>query len=242
MFGARTRLAGCAIGAAFAIVACGDDTLEPGFESLGGDASGANGGGGAAGNEAAGGATTGSATTGSATTGSGEASSSSSSTGGAGSGGSGVGGGASCDTGSLEPNDTEQEATNLGTMSDCDDQAASVGSSLDGFGDVDWFEYLGADASTLCSVDPGVTITSSHELEICLFFQCVDGTAPDFGCPSTTTPTDSPEGRPGCCSGAPFEFALTCGSSAFNADDARVFVRIAPKTNLCTTYSLEYDY
>jgi hypothetical protein len=237
---ARHGLASAFPALAFALLACGSEPPPAGFEPLGG-AGGSGGDGGAASASSSSNASTADSPSSTA-----EGTSSAGGAGGAGSTASATSStstGPTCDdTGPGEPNDTEQEAVDLGTIGDCDDQADTVSGVLTGFSDVDWYKYLGADASSFCTVDPGRALTSANAVTLCKFIQCADGSAPSFDCPTGTTAASSPEGRPGCCGQAGFELDLTCGSSAFNADDATIFLRIEPEVGLCTSYSLTYDF
>ena len=213
--------------------ACSDDPPDPGFED----------GEGGAGGEAQ--ATTGTnatsvttgttATTGPTATSSAATSTSTSST--------------TTSTGSLgcndlgvgEPNNTESTAHDLGTIGDSDSEGGSVSGMVAGPMDVDWYKYLGED-NFGSVVDPTRTLSSSHPVRICKFFQCLDNAANDFSCPNGTTDATSPDGRPGCCGTAGFDVSLSCGSSSLNSDDAWVYIRIDSQQNQCVTYTLGYHY
>jgi len=240
---ARTGSAMACPALALALLACGSEPPPAGFEPLGG-AGGSGGDGGAVSSVSSSSASTSESAT---STSNGATSTTTSATSAGGAGGadatSSTSTGPACDdTGPGEPNDTEQQAVDLGTIGDCDDLAETVSGVLTGFSDVDWYKFLGADASAFCAVDPGRTLTSGNAVTLCKFVQCTDGSAANFDCPNGTTAATSPEGRPGCCGQAGFELDLTCGSSPFNADDAMIYLRIEPEVALCTAYSITYDF
>lgn len=136
-----------------------------------------------------------------------------------------------------EPNDTLGQAAYLGTIDDCDSSAMSFSGVL-GDGDVDWFEYDGADVS-FCSVNPSRTITADAQVRLCKYPTCVQGT-PEYTCPAGSSP-DSTGGLNGCCSTGEVSFGFGCTGTI--SDDAIVYLRIdKPSGFSCVSYSVSFHY
>ncbi len=151
--------------------------------------------------------------------------------------------GSTCNDNGAEPNETEQQAWNLGNISDDDGDQDSVSGVVDGAFDPDWFKYHGADES-FTVVDPTRSLTASAPIRLCKFIDCDNGEEANFSCPSATQSASSPDGRPGCCSMGGFAIDdLVCGGSQFNSDDATVFIRIDnPANTPCVSYTLTYHF
>lgn len=214
------------------IVACSGETPPPGFEPVGGNTGdgGAGDGGNPSANTSTGNVTSSNTATNSVTSTS-TATSSVTSTG---------TGGLMCNQDG-EPNDSESEAEDLGTQSDCNDEEQVTG-VLQGVGDEDWFKYSGADEFGInCSVNPIRSVSASDPVRFCKYVQCLDEEA-DFECPDGTTDATSPDGRAGCCSTQGFQLDFICGSSSVNDDSAWVYMSIETQTNECVTYTISYDF
>lgn len=153
-------------------------------------------------------------------------------------GAGGSSGGPGCSPDDNESNDTEQSATALGQITDCDRSGAMVSGTLDDSSDVDWYRFSGSD-EFLCVVDPTRVLSSDGGLRLCKFVECT-GAATDLLCPLGTSPETSPEGRVGCCSSAGFSLpTLDCPSED---DDATVYLRIDQAAGDCVDYSVAYHY
>ncbi len=147
------------------------------------------------------------------------------------------------DTGVGEPNDTEGQAHDLGTIDDKDlgEKWPSVCGVLAGAKDVDWFVYRGRNSSSGI-VDPHRKFVANAGLSVCAFFKC-DVPAASFECPAGTTKATSPGGLPGCCGDKPFTVDLKCADGKQGEPNARVFVRVQQKGAAeCTPYALQYHY
>ncbi len=231
---ARWGLFACALAATIAcsaIAACGGEAPKPGFQDFGG-----SGGTGTAGHTTTTSQTGAMASATQASVTSTVASSSSAST-------TSTTGSGCVDTGPGEPNDSEVNAYDLGTIGDCDNMGDMVSGVLSGASDLDWYKFHGVDASSFCSVDPARTLTSSGSVRICKFIQCDGSESDNFSCPGGTTAANSPDGRPGCCSTGDMDISLTCGSSQLNADNAMVFIRVDnPQSLPCPNYTVAYHY
>lgn len=151
--------------------------------------------------------------------------------------------GDSCVDNGAEPNQNEQQAWNLGNISDDDDDEDSINGVVDGPFDPDWYKYHGADQS-LTVVDPSRTLTTTGPIRLCKFVDCDNGEQANFTCPAGAQSATSPDGRPGCCSGGGFTIDdLVCGGSQFNSDDATIFIRIDnPMATPCPSYTLKYHF
>lgn len=156
------------------------------------------------------------------------------STGGA--GGAGTGGAPSCDDGPGEPNDTIDEAFDLGSIEDCDDQSKVVLAVLADQNDVDWYRYAGSDAFG-CVVDPTRGLSATGTLRLCAFFECANG-GPAVDCPDGTTQATA-GALPGCCGDAAFAAGLDCSGSD---DAANVYIRVDHAGDTCEPYMITYHY
>lgn len=217
---------------------CGDSSsVGQTFQSLGGSGGNSTGGqGGAGAGASSGGSTTSSSTSDTSTGGSTTTSSS--------------GGSTTTDTGTecmngdkeKEPNDTESEAQDLGTINDKDSNGESISGVIAGAGDVDWFKYSGED-DFLYSVDPTREFLSNgFDLRICKFIQCTENAVPEFGdCPGATTAETSPGGRPGCCGTSGFTLDFDC--SGTTNDSATVYIRVDSSAGEeCAPYTVNYHF
>ncbi|MFO0616105.1 MAG: hypothetical protein U0414_26155 [Polyangiaceae bacterium] len=224
----RRVFAASLVTALFATAACDGSTKPPGFQQIGGAGSTST-------TEAASSVsvthaasvTVSVGTTGSASSGNAVSSSS----------------GDNCLDNGAEPNQTEQEAWNLGNISDDDNDQDSISGVADGAFDPDWYRFHGAD-TTFKVVDPTRSLVASAPVRLCKFFDCDNGEQASFTCPSGTTSASSPDGRPGCCSMGGFTISdFQCGGSTLNSDDAIVYIRIDnPDNNPCPSYTLTYHY
>ena len=144
-----------------------------------------------------------------------------------------------CGVDIYEPNNTEDDAADLGEINDNDDNAVTITAVLED-GDVDWFTYLGTD-SALYSVNPARSLTTAGALRMCKFVECTnDLFSTEVTCPEGTVAADSPEGRPGCCGDDSFEIELNC--LGVLDDEAQVYIRFDQGLGDCTQYTLEYHY
>lgn len=142
------------------------------------------------------------------------------------------------DTGA-EPNETESEAKNLGTIDDCDGSGDSVSGVLNGPDDVDWYRYDGQDAFG-CVVGPTRSVTFMMPARICKYVQCSGGGDPTVTCPAGTTGDTSPGGRPGCCASDGFEIDIDCPGVD---DNTTTYIRIDnPNGGECIPYTVAYHY
>lgn len=141
-----------------------------------------------------------------------------------------------------EPNNSEATAKNLGVYSDCDDFDQPISGVLNGPDDEDWFKYEGLDEFGFgCTVYAAREIDFMSPARVCQFAQCTKtADTPSVGCPSGTSPTTSPQGRPGCCHSTSFTMDIDCDGTD---DGAFVYIRIDnPNQSACIPYTLKYHY
>ena len=207
------------------------DSVDPGYQNLGGSGGGGGGGGdggsGASSSSSSGHTSSSSSSSSSGSSSSGSSSSSSSSS-----------SGMPCPDPGIEPNETEATAVDLGGISDNDSDAASVSGVLDSVDDVDWYKYHGDDTFGYV-VDPTRGLTTPDNLRLCAFFDCDDGSDAAVTCNGGATSAQSPDGRPGCCHSQGFTADIDCSSSD---DSAEVFIRLDKPVPACVTYDLMYHY
>jgi hypothetical protein len=145
-----------------------------------------------------------------------------------------------CEDPGPEPNDSEDNAIDVGEQA-CNQAAETFEGVLDGDGDVDWFSYHGT-FSALCIIGPNSahTVTASDDVRLCVFVDCDQGNA-NLNCKNGAQEADSPEGLPGCCSGADVDFDVDCG--LLSGKNSRVYLRVdeAP-ADACVEYSVQYKY
>lgn len=143
-----------------------------------------------------------------------------------------------------EPNDTIDTAWDLGEITDSDSDGKDFLGVIATGGDEDWFRYHGTDA-TGSTVDPTRDIAGTTNVVVCKYLQCDNGEATDFTCPMGTMAAS--EGTiQGCCwsDDLPHAIDLTCGSSALNADNATIWIKIASDGTQsgCVEYLLTLHY
>jgi len=232
----RLPLLAVAVGLWAGAACLGGESVDTGFDDLGGGAGGTWGVGGSSSTSTGSGTSTG--------TGTGADTSTGTSTGTETGTGTGTGGTGGCsDSGPGEPNnDNEASALDLGDVDDDD----ADGGSVPGFifdGDQDWFVYFGIDNFPGVA-EPTCSFSSSDTLRVCQFIQCPDNDE-NFDCPGGTVDENSPEGRIGCCGTVGFAIdSFQCGSSSLNNDSATIYLRVDDPAGLatCTSYTLDYHF
>jgi hypothetical protein len=140
-----------------------------------------------------------------------------------------------------EPNDSEQDAYDLGNITDCDSTGGSLSGLLETPSAVDWYRYHGQSTVSFCIVDPTRSVTSSDAIRVCKYAVCDNQQSTTITCPQGTTSDTSPEGRDGCCGSGGFTMKVSCGG-AFTPNTSTVFIRIDQAASNCVTYSMMYHY
>ena len=140
-----------------------------------------------------------------------------------------------------DPNDAEDEATDLGDVGDACDGSIEVQGQVSPE-DADWFRVAGV-GSDRCPmfamhfIDPADFQDPPQDASLyaCVFGRCADGSDPEFnGC--FLPQEDSPAGLPGCCSevpsgvGAPW-LEIHCAEPA-----VEYFVRVTAVADQCVNY------
>lgn len=142
-----------------------------------------------------------------------------------------------CDPDANEPNDFDDDATDLGEISDDDAEVVEFAGVLDDADDVDWFTYHGTDVLGE-TVDPARALqVVGGTVELCKFFTCDVGEA-QIVCPGGTMGVT--EGlRSGCCGPGSFAFdedGIECVGGAFETGGT-VLVRVSNASAQCVEYS-----
>lgn len=142
-----------------------------------------------------------------------------------------------------DPGSSESVAKELGTISDCDDNAKVVEGVSAGAVDVDFYKFSLKDEN-LCIVEPNIESPTSG-LEMCVFARCKQSTANAVtGCEEGTEIT-SEIGLKGCCTTTPGKAIpeWDCDGN-FEDDSADFFVRIKQVTGgeKCLPYKFSYGF
>jgi hypothetical protein len=147
-----------------------------------------------------------------------------------------------CAVDGYEPNESEDAAYYLGVLGDSDDPG-SIAATLDHENDVDWYTYDGEDNFGLPpGVAPGRDLTTSGGLRLCKFLECPDGIAvTEVMCPNGSDLSQSPGGRPGCCSIGSIQMPdFNCSGST--DDSAFVYIRLDMADAQCVDYTVSYEF
>ncbi len=147
-----------------------------------------------------------------------------------------------CGVDGYEPNDSEDQAVDLGELGDGDDPGSFAG-ELDHATDEDWFTYQGLDNVGLPpGVAPARTLMTDGGLRLCKFLQCTDDAAEAVvTCPEGSEATDSPGGRHGCCANG--SIAMPDFDCTGTLDDsARVWIRVDQAQAQCVEYTVSYEF
>jgi hypothetical protein len=144
-----------------------------------------------------------------------------------------------------EPNNSELQFVNLGTV-DADEAQASASGTLVDTTDVDWYRFFGED-TPINEPEPQITITASQSVEVCAYFKCNPAASLfSFSCSGGSSSATSPQGLPGCClvgnGTISTTSALNCDQGALNLnDDVLVFISVDDQgTAACLDYTLDY--
>lgn len=141
----------------------------------------------------------------------------------------------------FEPSESEADATVLGEIDDADGSGSMFTGVLAGPTDVDWYRYVGDD-DIFAVVNPTRDVQADGALRICKFAECLNGLPnTEVACPGGTTPTLSPAGRPGCCSGSGFELSdINCAGVI--EDSMHVFIRVDQPGQTCVGYTINFHF
>ena len=147
-----------------------------------------------------------------------------------------------CAVDGYEPNDSEDAAYYLGTLGDSDDPG-SIAATLDHDADADWYTYDGQDNFGLPpGVAPGRTLSANGGLRLCKFLECPDGIGvTEVTCPDGSDLSQSPAGRPGCCSMDSIQMPdFNCTGTT--DDSAAVYIRLDMGDAQCVDYTVGYEF
>lgn len=151
--------------------------------------------------------------------------------------------GVQCDPDVFEANEDENNAYDLGDITDSDSDGSVVSASV-APGDVDWFRYHGEDVVT-GNVDPARELVAAAPVRMCKFLECDNGLdTTEFECPKNAEYALSEMARPGCCitgSRGGIELPdLNC--TGVVGDDATVYIRVDNAESGCVSYSVSFHY
>ncbi|MCX4244371.1 hypothetical protein [Paraliomyxa miuraensis] len=136
-----------------------------------------------------------------------------------------------------EPNGDEASAVELADLG-CGDPPETTSGVLDGV-DADWYTFHGS-AGIACFGGPSAQVTADADVVLCMYFECDEGNTM-VQCSPPSNPSDSPDGRSGCCGTNGVEVgSVDCGFG--NGDSAQVFVRATAVDAACMAYELEYEF
>ena len=140
-----------------------------------------------------------------------------------------------------DPHVDEASATVLGNVG-CDSLIdLGVIGTLDG-PQTDWYRYFGNEGLVLCTEQPQATVTAAIDTDVCVYMECVEGSASGVSCASGSAPDTSPEGRPGCCGQNQAHINdFDCGGF-LTPKNANVWISIGTTENACVDYALTYAF
>lgn len=138
-----------------------------------------------------------------------------------------------------DPNDTQADATQLGSISDCE---GVVYDGVTADGNDDWISFRGIDTPALsCQVLTRARVIARAALEVCLYWACDQVGVDAHTCPAGATEDLAPNGAFGCC--AEQAIALDPCPDSFQDSSAQVWVRVRPVTpDVCAAYELDVEF
>lgn len=138
-----------------------------------------------------------------------------------------------------EPNNTEENAPNLGDFDDFNPNFETVDGRLPAASDEDWFSYT-CDDNALGQVDMAYEMDTNIPVRVCQFIDCDIANNPTVVCPDNSTAETSPNGLPGCCSLQPSLSVEDIDCSPDDNDDSgTIYVRVdMPAQDMCVSYDL----
>ncbi len=147
-------------------------------------------------------------------------------------------------SGCLDPNDpggTEPTSKLLPNTDDCDKSRAVVNGVIRGQADTDMYRLTLAD-KTLCRQD-AVFKLDGPALEFCAFIQCkVNGSTTEVTNCGGGIKKDSDVGLHGCCAGSPTELKVEWNCTGTIDEQSDIYFRVKPTQNVCTKYTLTYNF
>lgn len=139
------------------------------------------------------------------------------------------------------PNESEENAVELGNITDDDDDFLAQAGVLAGATDVDWFHLHGADTFGHVS-EPTLTILGGMQRS-CVFLQCDEGgvALTTITCPKGTDVAITPQLRPGCCGTA--SFSITDFGCPGQDDSLEMWIRLdKPASDVCSEYDFQFHF
>jgi len=139
------------------------------------------------------------------------------------------------------PDESEDNAVELGNISDDDDDFLAQAGVLAGATDVDWFHLHGADTFGHVS-EPTLTILGGMQRS-CVFLQCDEGgvALTSITCPKGTDIAITPQLRPGCCGTA--TFSITDFGCPGQDESLEMWIRLdKPAVDACSEYDFQFHF
>lgn len=165
--------------------------------------------------------------------------------GGAGQGGAGQGGGPPpCVDNFLSETGDNSAVFHFGRITDCDSDSDSIKGLINGPADLDRFRYVGYDAPN-CTIDPTLSFTQlGLDIEICVYFECGDGSSPLGECPAGSNKQKSGD-LWGCCGTDAITMSpseLNCLGTPIDDMEVSIVLQSLGSGDVCTEYELEYHH
>jgi hypothetical protein len=149
------------------------------------------------------------------------------------------------ETGSGEPNDTQNTAYQLSPIEDCDSSNGSVTGVLGSSTDQDWYSYHATDTASCAQ---SAQLYAMGAVTVCMYFDCPSGGVPSAGC-NIGAPGYSADGSPGCCAeGSSIQSELVIDAGVIDCpgtdDSADVSLAVfsSNSTGACENYTLDYGF
>jgi len=139
------------------------------------------------------------------------------------------------------PDESEDNAVELGNISDDDDDFLAQAGVLAGATDVDWFHLHGADTFGHVS-EPTLTILGGMQRS-CVFLQCDEGgvALTKITCPEGTDLAITPQLRPGCCGTA--TFTIKDFGCPGQDESLEMWIRLdKPAIDMCSDYDFQFHF
>jgi hypothetical protein len=143
--------------------------------------------------------------------------------------------------GDIEPNETEDTPTELGDISDDDDDFFDQFGVLAGASDVDWYRLHGSDTFGHVA-EPTATVVTGQQ-RACVFLECDAGgvSQTTVECPDGTDFAISPKLRPGCCSAA--TFTIKDFGCPGQDESLQMWLRVdKPAADVCSDYNVKLHF
>lgn len=135
-----------------------------------------------------------------------------------------------------EPNSTQGQAVDLGTISDCESlefEGATAPTNED------WVTFRGTDST--CAVLSEVRVIAREALDVCMYWACATPGVGADACPAGATEDTAPNGAFGCCHAR--SLVVDPCPDSFQDSSAQVWIRVRPPAGPdCVDYELDIRF